>query len=464
MLKAPQSKNKVVFLLILILVLLFSQITADSADPPEVRVKISMANSHVELSFDSGYILIDRSEGSILPLSPGRYRLVNANGKVQVLDISGNNQGVFAGPLYLKPLSAVPNEHFFQLHNARFGKEYRGALEVFVDGNALAAVNILDLESYLRGVLPREISASWGNYGGMEALKAQAVVSRSYTLYNLGQQRHTGFHLCDTEHCQVYGGKSYEMENTDLALEQTRGEILTFNGICISPFYHASNGGFTEVPQNVWTGSLPYYSSVPDPYDDPANPLGLTNFVKHRYAEWKKDVPIGSLGILLANRGVKNPADVERVEIASFFLSGRVQELRLHDTSGHTVSFFKEEARDAFGLRSQLFTVRSEPEPHVWIASSVNGIETKECFSELEGKWVLSGNTMKRMLIGESFSVLGEGIKSVVPYLGFVFEGHGWGHGVGMSQNGAYNRARAGQGYREILSFYYPGTEIEKWH
>jgi stage II sporulation protein D len=458
-----QPKKCVSLLLILAFILphFFAGVTVSSAAPPEVKVGISLLHSYVELSFDSGYCLINMAEGSPLPLAEGRYRLVAINGNIQVQDRQGNNRGLFSGPLYLKPLSSQPAEQFFQLHNARSGLEYRGTLEIFLEGNSLKAVNILDLESYLRGVLPREISSSWGNYGGMEALKAQAVASRTYTLYYQSRPRHPRFQLCDMKHCQQYGGKSCETENTDRALRETRGEILTYNGVPISAYYHASNGGFTEVPQNVWTGSYPYYDSVADPYDDPNNPLGLSNFVKHRYADWKKDVPLHSVGALLAGSGFKSPGTVEQVDIAAVSPSGRVQELYIRGAGGNTVSLLKEESRNVFDLASLLYTIRSEAEPRVWIASCANGVESKACFPELEGKWALSGHTRKRMLIGETFSVLGEGVKNAVPYASLIFEGHGSGHGVGLSQNGAYNRSRVGQEYKEILSFYYPGTVIE---
>ncbi|RJX27970.1 MAG: SpoIID/LytB domain-containing protein [Dethiobacter sp.] len=451
-----------IVVLIFFLFTFFCQVPAYSAYPPEMRVGISLLNSHVELSFDSGYCLVNKASGTTLPLPAGNYRLVNVCSGIQVLDMPGNSQGVFSGPLELKPLSSQSSGQSFQLHNARYGQEYRGALEVFAEGNTLRAVNILDLESYLRGVLAREMPSSWGNYGGMEALKAQAVAARTYALYNHSLQRHTGFHLCDSQHCQVYGGKNSETGNTDSALSQTRGEILTFNNRVIAPFYHASNGGYTEAPQNVWTSGLPYFTSVPDPYDDPDNPPpGLVNFVVHRYARWEADVPLSSLGLLLAKSGFSNPGEIERVDIVSAFPSGRVEDVRIRGTGGAVVSLLKEKARTALGLRSQLYTVRSEPEPRVWIASSVNGMERKESFPELEGKWVASGYTMKRMLIGESFSAQGNGTKSFVPYQALIFEGRGWGHGIGMSQNGAYNRSRAGHGYRDILSFYYPGTQID---
>lgn len=449
-------------LCLLIVLLFFRGSAVFCAEVPEVRVKISLTGNFVDLTFDSGYTLLNIPEGTPLPLAPGRYLLLSAGGNIQILDNTGSCRGIYTGPLYLQPLSSAPAEQFFQLHNASFGREYRGALEIFLEGQTLAAVNVLELEAYLRGVLPREVPPSWGNYGGMEALKAQGVASRSYTLYHLQRGRHTGYHLCDTQHCQVYGGKSSETENTNSALEQTRGEILTYNGLCIEAFYHASNGGFTEVPENVWRNPLPYYDSAPDPFDHPDNPLGLNNFVQHRYARWKKDLPREFLQLFLASRGINNSGAVEKVEVRSFFPSGRVEELRIQEAGGKALSLFKGEARTALGLRSQLFTVRRDPEPHVWIASAPNGLEKKEPFGELEGKWVIGGQRGKKMLMGERFAVRSASRQSFVPYLAFIFEGNGWGHGIGLSQNGAYNRSRAGQNYREILSFYYPGTAVEK--
>ena len=130
-------------------------------------------------------------------------------------------------------------------------------------------------QSYLRGVVPREMPPSWGNYGGMEALKAQAVAARAYALYCLGLQSHRHYDLCDTQFTQVYGGKDSETPNTDSAVAQTFGEVLLYDNRVIQPFYHATNGGYTDLAQNVWNNSVPYLDCVADPYDDPANPLNL---------------------------------------------------------------------------------------------------------------------------------------------------------------------------------------------
>ncbi|HHT46481.1 MAG TPA: SpoIID/LytB domain-containing protein [Firmicutes bacterium] len=452
-------RNIIYMLFFIFIVLMFCRATAYSAEPPEMRIGITLSGKALELSFDGGYEIMNLNTGASLQLSPGRYKLVFSQGGIKILDRAGDSCGVFKGPLYLAPISSQPSEESFCIHNAVYGSEYRGALEISASGGEVKAINVLDLESYLRAVVPEEMPSSWGNYGGMEALKSQAVAARSFALYNQGLQRHDGYHLCDAQHCQYYGGKSKETDNTDSAVNQTCGEVLTYNGSVIEPHYCASNGGYTELPQNVWSSALPYYKSVHDPYDDPDNPLGLNNYIAHRYSTWEASIPLKSLGSILAAGGYGNPGDVKRIYVASTYESGRVEELRVEGTH-RDVSLRKLDARSALGLRSQLYNVRAESEPRVWIASAVNNIEKKECFPELEGKWVASGYTINKMLTGEEFSVLGDGVKGEVPCLGYIFSGQGWGHAVGLSQNGAYNRSRAGHSYRDILSFYYPGAQI----
>lgn len=428
--------------------------------PPEIRVGVSLLGEHLEISYPADYRLVDKATEEVLPLPPGRYKLVDVTEGIQVQEAFGESRGIYQGPLYLEPLSPQPAELCFELYNSSFGKAYRGALEIISDNkNGLLAINILDLESYLRGVVPKEMPASWGNYGGMEALKAQAVAARTYAFYYLGLPGQPHYSVCDTQSSQVYGGKDAETPNTDSAVAQTYGEVVLFNNRVVPLFYHATNGGYTELAQNVWNDSVPYLSCAPDPYDDPANPLRLENMVIHHYAAWEANFPADALGSLLAEKGYGNPGPVEEIKIASAFESGRVEELRVKGTDG-TVSLFKEGARTVFGLRSQLYTVRSEPESRVWVTSNRNGVENKDSFQELEGKWALSGLPGKTMLFGEYYTVLGKQTKARVPFQAFIFEGRGWGHGLGMSQNGAYNRSRAGQSCEEILSFYYPGTNL----
>lgn len=456
--KRVSSVFTVLFLLMFFLLYPIPAHSTTSADSfADLRVGISLIGNNLELSFESEYSLVSMDSDEPLPLAAGRYRLTNAGDGIEMYDLREGNREFLQGPLSLQPSASSSENQFLRLHNALYGQEYRGALEIIPEGSGLIAVNVLDLESYLRGVLPGEMPPAWGSYGGMEALKAQAVAARTYALYNRGAHRHSKYHLCDQQHCQVYKGKDVESRHTDTAISETCGEILTFEGQIVEPFYHASNGGFTELGQNVWLASRPYLASTPDPYDDPDNPLGLPGFI--RYSRWAVDIPLKSLGDLLAGKGY-HTGEVKQVKIISSFPSGRVEEIVMEGKSGRSVSLLKEKARTVLGLESQLYTVRSEPEAQLWVASVDNDLQKKESFPELAGKWVINGHNIKSRLSGNRFSVLGDGVQDYIPYASLVFEGRGRGHGVGMSQYGAYNRSRAGQSYREILSFYYPGTDV----
>lgn len=430
---------------------------ADSS--ADFRVGISFVGNHLELSFGSEYCLFNMDSGEPLPLAAGRYKLTNKDGGIEFYDLREGDREFFQGPLYLQPATSSFADHSFRLHNALYGQEYRGALEIIPEGGDLMAVNVLDLESYLYGVLPAEMPPVWGSDGGMEALKAQAVAARTFALYHREARRHSKYHLCDQQHCQVYKGKGVETRYTDQAVNETCGEILTYEGRIIESFYHASNGGFTELSQNVWQMPRPYLASTPDPYDDPDNPLGLPGF--KRYPPWVVEMPQQFLSDQLARKGY-NIGEIERVNIASSFSSGRVEEVILQGKSGRAVSLSKEKAWTVLGLGSQLYTMRRELEAQLWLVSAKHGLEKRESIPELAGKWVINGHNdpMKSVLRGNKFSVWGDGVKDYIPYASLVFEGRGRGHGIGMSQYGAYNRSRAGQNYQEILSFYYPGTEV----
>jgi stage II sporulation protein D len=125
------------------------------------------------------------------------------------------------------------------------GRRYRGAIEVFLnDRGRLNIVNVLGLEEYLRGVVPRELGP--GQYPEIEALKAQAVAARSYTLRNRGGFDGEGYDLCGTPQCQVYGGMDDEHPLSDRAVRETAGEVLMSNGEVVDALYSATCGGHTE--------------------------------------------------------------------------------------------------------------------------------------------------------------------------------------------------------------------------
>jgi stage II sporulation protein D len=143
------------------------------------------------------------------------------------------------------------------------GRRYRGALEVYLnDRGRLNVVNELPLEQYLRGVVPRELGPSL--YPELEALKAQAVAARSYTIRNLDGFAGEGYDLCARPQCQVYGGMDDEHPLSDRAVAETAGEVMLFEGEAVDALYTATCGGHTENVEVVFPlRRAPYLRGVP---------------------------------------------------------------------------------------------------------------------------------------------------------------------------------------------------------
>ena len=141
------------------------------------------------------------------------------------------------------------------------GKWYHGKLMVKVVNGNLTVINDIDLENYIKGVVPSEMPPSWE----YEALKAQAIAARSFALANLGKQAKNGYDLKDNTEDQAYGGASVETNKTNKAVEETYGLVLTYDMKIISAYYSASAGGMTSA--SAWGGSAPYLHSVPS-FDD----------------------------------------------------------------------------------------------------------------------------------------------------------------------------------------------------
>ena len=141
------------------------------------------------------------------------------------------------------------------------GKWYHGKLMVKVVNGNLTVINDIDLEDYLKGVVPSEMPPSWE----FEALKAQAIAARSFALANLGKQAKHGYDLKDNTEDQAYNGASVETTKTNKAVEETYGLVLTYDMKIISAYYSASAGGMTNTA--AWGGNVPYLHSVPS-FDD----------------------------------------------------------------------------------------------------------------------------------------------------------------------------------------------------
>ena len=142
-------------------------------------------------------------------------------------------------------------------------KWYRGFFVLYNKGGCLVVINNVNIEDYIKGVVPSEMPSKWS----YEAHKAQAIAARSYALANLGKRASRGFDLKDTPEDQAYGGASAEAAQTNQAVDETRGIVLIYDLKIIPAYYSASAGGQTSSSSDVWTKNLPYLQSVPS-YDD----------------------------------------------------------------------------------------------------------------------------------------------------------------------------------------------------
>ncbi len=146
------------------------------------------------------------------------------------------------------------------------GRHYRGIFVLLTTSQGMALVNILNIDDYLKSVVPSELSAY--TYGEFEALKAQAVAARTYALRNLGLNRQLGFDLCDSPKSQFYQGISAEHPLSSKAVELTKGEVALYRGRLINALYTSTCGGMTEDVENIFEGpSLPYLKSTKCAYE-----------------------------------------------------------------------------------------------------------------------------------------------------------------------------------------------------
>jgi stage II sporulation protein D len=224
--------------------------TLGRAPVARIRVLLGEGKKALAVASDSPFSVRDGS-GTIYQLQPGPYSFGPAL-KVKV-DPSKPAKAL-TGPLVFLP-GGTPLKYG--------GKEYRGQFQVNPSKTSLQLVNSVGLEPYLYGVVPREVPFAWP----VEALKAQAVVARSYAL----AVRKTGpYDVYADTRSQVYGGVAAEKPTTNAAVDATAGQVLLFEGKVATTFFFSTSGGRTASIQDVWTRgeAVPYLVGVPDPYDN----------------------------------------------------------------------------------------------------------------------------------------------------------------------------------------------------
>ncbi|MET0206366.1 MAG: SpoIID/LytB domain-containing protein [Thermoleophilaceae bacterium] len=255
---------------------------------------------------------------------------------------SGKRVATFASPLRVGAGGDDPVRLLGPALNSIRDGLYRGTIEVIPDGGGLTAINVIDLDPYLKGVVAGEMPSSWP----LEALKVQAVAARTYAL---ATRKTTGsFDQYPDTRSQVYKGVVGESASSNAAVDQTAGEILTYAGVPAVTYYFSTSGGHTENVEYSFVGSLskPWLVGVPDPYDHYSP-----------YHRWQATFSAATL-----DRALGAPGKFVRLKALQRGVSPRVVRAEVIGTRGRrTVS--GPQVRAALGLRDTWFT-------HVRVASS----------------------------------------------------------------------------------------------
>lgn len=293
---------------------------------------------------------------------------------------------------------------------------YPGSILFRNTNGKLDAINSVDVEDYLRGVVPYEIGKL--DSSRIEALKAQAVAARTYAYKHFNSRESVGFDVYADTKDQVYKGLESATPLTDAAVKATAGVVMTYGGEFIIAYYHSTCGGITETLATWNRADLPYLKSVPD-----RRPNGKPWCDESSYTTWerrfadKKIVKLfkANASEAKATFSSANGADfkkIKSIKITEKLKSGRIMTLRVETDKGHF----------------DVLTDRTR-----WLFKKAGTILPSSFFTvKKDGReWVLTGT--------------------------------GFGHGVGMCQMGVRARAQAGQSYQEILSHYYQGITLEKF-
>ena len=267
------------------------------------------------------------------------------------------------------------------------GLKYSGAIEIWKGDKGLYVINDIPLEDYIKGVVAAEMKSSWD----IEALKAQAVAARTYAIYQiLNSPPGAPYNLTSTVLDQAYKGGNIS-PNVEQAVDETKGEILTYGGKPIAAFYHSTSGGMTEDSAEVFGRALPYLKPV------------KTNSELSPYFMWEKIIPVSEIEKALDLQGIKE------IGIDSYTVSGRARAIKITLETGQLTV-------PATDMRKKMGWDR------------------------------LPSTLITRISRNNSL---------------MVFEGKGYGHGVGMCQWSCLQMAKEGMTYRQILNYFYPGTTIQ---
>ena len=374
--------------------------------------------------------------------------------------------------------NALPEENFL-ITPAK--NTYRGIFlfERYKEG--VSVVNLIDLENYIAGVIPYEVSSSWKP----EALKAFACAVRSYAIFNRDHHSSYGFDLCNGSDCQVYMGTKKEDDAVRSAVLETEGLIVTYNNKPCATLFSAVTGGSTVNSEQIWNGAAyPYLRAVRTPWED---------YASHTNGVWLTEYSGYQLYTRLYNRGyTKLKGAIAEINISALAEnSDYVYLLELTDIYGVKITLKGTDIiRTALGLKSANFYVGHNGSipllnrvVEVLTADAAAPLPITEA-EESKTMQVMTADGIKEVDVTEGLVVLqADGTEKLVTEKpdsydipedaqqrldsdtnNFLFIGRGWGHGGGISQWGIMSMANQGATWEEIIHAYFTDVVIQSYY
>ena len=392
------------YLIPFLVITLFSS----NAKGKEVRVGLFQKElpQEIWLSANTDFTLIDGPTGNLIieKMAGENLSFEKTGSKILITGLPSKNTVVDWVEVELNPMRE--NAYFNITTHMVKERKYKGSLEIHSKPKELLVINIIDEDTYIYSVLINEMPPSWPK----EALKAQAVVVRTFIRKNFGRHSKKGYDFCDITHCQVYTGIQRNYPIIREVVSETKDEVLSYKGKVIDAFYHSTCGGMTSNNEDVWTGGepIPYLRNKLDRG-------GKGDYCqKSPHYEWKLEIKRKELGNVFreALEGGKKLGKFRNIEIKEKALSERAKEVILFFEGGE-ICLSGDKLYLVLGKFLGWHRLKST---RFWID------KTKEKY---------------------------------------CFIGKGLGHGVGMCQWGTKGRAEEGFTYEEILFHYFPNTELK---
>jgi peptidoglycan hydrolase-like amidase/uncharacterized protein YraI len=432
---------KRIFTLILTVIMLaaiipFGGTALAATDYSTIRVKLTTGNITTTSVGVSGTYYIDQNNTVVT----SNITVCVSDGKLVVKKAS-TGETLYSGTSFmLMRIDPAPSAGCISIVTSNYGtRSYLGHMRfILTSSGYIQIVNHVPIEQYLYGVVGFEMS----NTFPLEALKSQAVAARGYAIKTISTSG--TYDIGDTSSDQCYKGYVGSYTNVIAAVDGTKHQVLMYGSDIARTYYAASNGGQTDTPKNVWGSYVPYYDVVDDPFDT-RNPSSVSQKIFVPIKGYGAQAMPANMDLYLRTKAV-SALSAYGVSSANDFVIVGVNALYAHTPK--------------YPEPSRMFT-KAKVNMTVEIATTAGpqqvDVEFDFTLADLKDTslpYQLFTNSSLRMYYTEN--VL-DGFGAVI---GFNIINARYGHGVGMSQRGAQQRAAEGQTYNTILAFYYPGTTL----